>query len=385
VTRGFGTRCIHAGEAPDPTTGAHGVPLYQNVTYAFETNEQLEAMRRGERPHFTYSPRGIPTVRCLELKLADLEGAQTAVAFNSGMAAVSTTLLTLTEHGGHVVASEEVYEVTRRFMAEDLPAAGATVTFVDAGDPAAVEGAIRPETRLIYAEPFSNPHLLVTDPRPLAEIARRHGLPLVMDNTFLSPALLRPLDFGADLVLHSATKYLSGTGLVQGGIVAGSSGRLAPIRERMIRLGTVMQPFAAWLLLAGVHTLPLRMERHSENAFRVATLLAGHPEVESVRYPGLYSDPGHALAAGLVGAGEDRFGGMLSFSLAGGRAAFDRFINALELCTLAVSLGDVSTLVWPWPDGNLIRMSVGLEDFDDLAADLARALSAVVPPGAALR
>lgn len=375
---GFGTRCIHAGEAPDPTTGAHGVPLYQNVTYAFETNEQLEAMRRGERPHFTYSPRGNPTVRCLELKIANLENAETAVAFNAGMAAVCTTLLALTERGGHVVASELVYEVTRRFMTEDLAAAGASVTFVDASDPAAVESAIRPETRLIYAEPFSNPHLQVTDPRPLADIAHRHELPLVVDNTFLSPALLRPHEFGADLVIHSATKYLSGNGQIQGGIVAGPASELAPIRERMIRLGTVMQPFAAWMLLAGVHTLPLRMERHSRNAHRIASLLVGHRAVESVHYPGLYSDPGYLKAAALVGAGEDRFGGMLSFSLADGRSTVGRFIDALELCTIAVSLGDASTLVWPWPDGNLIRMSAGLEDIDDLVADVSQALDGAI-------
>ena len=382
MARGFATRCIHAGEAPDPTTGAHGVPLYQNVTYAFETAEQVEAMRRGERPHFTYSPRANPTVRCLELKIADLEGAETAIAFNSGMAAVSTTLQALTKVGGHVVVSEHVYEVTRRVMEEDLPAMGASVTFVDATNPESVADAVRPETRLIYAEPFSNPHLHVTDPRPLAEIAHRHGIPLVVDNTFLSPALLRPLEHGADIVIHSATKYISGNGQVQGGIVAGAVDKIAPIRERMIRLGTVMQPFAAWILLAGTHTLSLRMERHSRNAHRLATLLANHPAVETVHYPGLYSAPGHAAAAELVGNGDDRFGGMLSFSLVHCGAALGRFLDTLELCTIAVSLGDASSLVWPWPGGELVRMSVGLEDADDLAADLSRALTTSLLVGA---
>ena len=377
--RGFGTRCIHAGEAPDPTTGAHGVPLYQNATFAFETNEQVEAMRRGERPHFTYSPRGNPTVRCLEVKIADLEGAETAIAFNSGMAAISGVLQSLLASGGHVVASDHLYDQTRRFMADDLPAMGAAATFVDTAEPAAVAAAITSQTRVIYAEPFSNPLLRVTDPRPLAEIAHHHGLPLVMDNTFLSPALLRPLDFGADIVLHSATKYLSGNGQVQGGVVSGPAALLAPLRERMLRLGTAMPPFAAWLLLAGIHTLPLRMARHSENAYRLASLLETHPAVESVHYPGLYSDPGHALAASLVGAGEDRFGGMVSFALTGGRAAFGPFINSLALCTIAVSLGDCSTLVWPWHEGNLIRVSTGLEDFTDLAGDVTQALAAVVP------
>lgn len=377
--RGFGTRCIHAGEAPDPTTGAHGVPLYQNVTFAFETNAQVEAMRCGERPHFTYSPRGNPTVRCLELKIADLEGAETSIAFNSGMAAISGVLQSLLAGGGHVVASDHLYDQTRRLMEEDLPALGAAATFVDTRDPAAVAAAITPRTRAVYAEPYSNPHLRVTDPRPLAEIARRQGIPLVMDNTFLSPALFRPLDAGADIVLHSATKYLSGNGQVQGGVVSGPVALLAPLRERMLRLGTAMPPFAAWLLLAGIHTLPLRLARHSENAYRLASLLEQHPAVESVHYPGLYSHPGHALAASLVGAGEDRFGGMVSFALAGGRAAFGPFIDALQLCTVAVSLGDCSTLVWPWHEGNLIRVSTGLEDFTDLAADVTQALAAVAP------
>jgi methionine-gamma-lyase len=165
---------------------------------------------------------------------------------------------------------------------------------------------------------------------------------------------------------------------VQGGVVAGPAALLAPLRERMLRLGAAMPPLAAWLLLAGIHTLPLRMARHSETAFRLASLLAAHPAVEAVRYPGLYSDPGYAPAASLVGAGEDRFGGMLSFALAGGRVAFGPFLDRLELCTIAVSLGDSSTLVWPWTEGNLIRVSTGLEDFADLAADVTRALDALI-------
>src|SRR5215218_57794 len=376
---GFGTRCIHAGEAPDPTTGAHGVPLYQNVTFAFETNGQVEAMRSGERPHFTYSPRGNPTVRCLELKIADLEGTEASVAMSSGMAAVSSVLLTLLANGGHLVASDQLYDLTSDFLRDDLPALGGSTSFVDLSDTDAIREAITPQTRVIYVEAFSNPLLRVSDIRVLARIAAENDLVLVVDNTFLSPALLRPVALGADIVLHSATKYLSGNGQVQGGVISGPRRLIDPIRSRALRLGTAMPPFAAWLLLAGIHTLPLRMHRHSENASRLASLLAAHPAVADVHYPGLSSDPGHALVGSLLGLGELQCGGMIAFTLAAGRDAFDPFLDALELCTIAVSLGDSSTLVWPWHCGDLIRISTGLEDFVDLEADIVRALNSVIP------
>ena len=378
---GFGTRCIHAGEAPDPTTGAHGVPLYQNVTFAFETNGQVEAMRSGERPHFTYSPRGNPTVRCLELKIADLEGTEASVAMSSGMAAVSSVLLTLLANGGHLVASDQLYDLTSDFLRDDLPALGGSTSFVDLSDTDAIREAITPQTRAIYVEAFSNPLLRVSDIRVLARIAAENDLVFVVDNTFLSPALLRPVALGADVVLHSATKYLSGNGQVQGGVVSGPRRLIDSIRSRALHLGAAMSPFAAWMLLAGIHTLPLRMERHSENASRLANVLAAHPAVAEVHYPGLSSDPGHTLAASLLGAGQHHFGGMIAFTLAAGRDAMGPFLDALELCTIAVSLGDSSTLVWPWPCGNMIRISTGLEDFADLEADIVRALNAVVPAG----
>lgn len=384
--RGFATRCIHAGEGPDPTTGAHGIPLYQNVTYAFTSYGQVEAMRSGERPHFSYSPKGNPTVRSLEGKLANLEGTETSVALNSGMAAISGTLLSLLAGGGHMVASSHLFSDTCAFLRDDLPAFGCAATFVDISDVAAIEAAITPQTRVLYAEPFSNPDLYVSDPRLLATIARDHDLVLVVDNTFLSPALLQPASLGADVVIHSATKYISGNGQVQGGAVSGPRHLVEPIRQRSLRLGSAMSPFAAWLLLAGLHTLPLRMTRHSENAMRLARLLAAHPAVRNVNYPGLESAPGHALASELVGVGDDCFGGMLSFSLDGGAAAIGPFLDALNLATIAVSLGDTSTLVWPWPGGDLLRVSTGLEDASDLEADFSRALAAaavsVVPAAA---
>jgi methionine-gamma-lyase len=376
---GFSTRCIHAGEAPDPTTGAHGVPLYQNVTFAFETNSQVEAMRSGDRPHFTYSPRGNPTVRCLELKIADLEGTEASVAMSSGMAAISSVLLTLLADGGHLLASDQLYDLTKDFLHEDVAAQGSSVTFLDLSDADAIRDAITPRTRAIYVESFSNPLLRVADIRALARLAHENDVVLVVDNTFLSPALLRPAALGADIVLHSATKYLSGNGQVQGGVVSGPRQLIDPIRSRALRLGAAMSPFAAWLLLSGIHTLPLRMERHSENASRLAKLLAAHAAIADLHYPGLSSDPGHALAVSLFGPGELRCGGMIAFTLSGGREAVGPFLDALKLCTIAVSLGDSSTLVWPWPCGNLIRMSIGLEDPVDLQADIVQALNAVIP------
>jgi methionine-gamma-lyase len=376
---GFSTRCIHAGEAPDPTTGAHGVPLYQNVTFAFETNSQVEAMRSGDRPHFTYSPRGNPTVRCLELKIADLEGTEASVAMSSGMAAISSVLLTLLADGGHLLASDQLYDLTKDFLHQDVAALGSSVTFLDLSDADAIRDAITPRTRAIYVESFSNPLLRVADIRALARLAHENDVVLVVDNTFLSPALLRPAALGADIVLHSATKYLSGNGQVQGGVVSGPRQLIDPIRSRALRLGAAMSPFAGWLLLSGIHTLPLRMERHSENASRLAKLLAAHAAIADLHYPGLSSDPGHALAASLLGPGELRCGGMIAFTLSGGREAVGPFLDALKLCTIAVSLGDSSTLVWPWPCGNLIRMSIGLEDPVDLQADIVQALNAVIP------
>lgn len=395
--QGFGTRSVHAGEAPDPTTGAFGVPIYQNTTYAFGSYDELEALRAGRAPHFVYARDGNPTTRSLEVKLAALEGAETAVAAASGMAAISATLLHLIPCGAHLVASADVYAVTQDTIREELAAHGAAATFVDFADLAAVAAAIRPETRALYTEVFSNPALRVADLDALAALAHDRGLPLIVDNTFLSPAVLRPIEHGVDIVLHSATKYLSGHGNVVGGVVCGRRAAIAPIARTLSHLGGTLSPFSAWLLLSGAKTLGLRLERHCANALHLARFLTAQPAVARVHYPGLPDDPGHAVARRLVG---DRFGGMLSFSLHGGAAALKPFLNALDLCTLAVSLGDCGTLIWPFEEGKgkacdadkdasaaggalpLLRLSVGIEDAADLEADLALALATV---GAALR
>lgn len=376
--RRFDTRSIHAGEAPDLSTGAHGVPLYQNTTYAFDSVDQIEAWQNGKASHFHYARDGNPTVCSLELKLTDLEGAEAAVATATGMAAISATLLHVVPAGGHLVAARDIYALTRTFLSYDLPRHGASVDLVDVGDIAAVEAAITPDTRAIFCEVFSNPEVRVADLPALAEVARRHGVLLIVDNTFLSPALLRPIEHGADLVIHSATKYLSGHGNALGGVVCGRRGLIVPLIGMLSRLGATMSPFNAWMLLAGVKTLGLRIERHSSNAARLAALLSAHPAIENVSYPGLPAHPEHALARSLVG---DRFGGMLSIDFRGGTAAVREFLDALELCTIAVSLGDCATLVWPISGTNRIRVSVGLEDPVDLEADLTHALTQLQASG----
>jgi cystathionine gamma-synthase len=368
---GFSTRSIHAGEAPDPSTGAHGVPIYQNVTYGFSSYESVDAWHQGS-PHFHYTRDGNPTTRCLELKLANLEGAESAVATASGMAAISATLLHLLGGGGHLIASRDLYGTTTDLLNQDLPSLGATVSLVDCCDLAAVESQITEQTRAILVEAFSNPRLRVADLASLAELARARGIALVVDNTFLSPALLRPIEFGADIVIHSATKYLSGHGNVLGGVICGSRSRISAIRAMVSRFGGSMSPISAWLLLTGVKTLPLRVERHSTNAAALAELLAGHPAVEAVHYPGLANHPQHDTARRLVG---QHFGGTLSFSMRGCDDAIRVLMQALTIPTIAVSLGNTATLVWPMIGSNLVRVSVGLEDWADLEADFAAALA----------
>jgi cystathionine beta-lyase/cystathionine gamma-synthase len=371
--RAFDTRAIHAGESPDPVTGAHGVPLYQNSTYAFRSFEQVEGYKAGILPHFDYTRGGNPTLRCFELKMADLEGAAQATTAATGMAAITATLAEVLGTGGHLVVASDLYHYTSEFCAIDVPATGGTVTRVEIGDLAEVEAAIRPETCAIYCETFSNPHLHVADIPTLAEIAHRHGALLIVDNTFLSPAILRPLEFGADLVIHSATKYLAGTGQVMGGVVTGNCDWVPRIHERLVRVGGTMSPFAAWMLLAGVKTLPLRIERHSSNATTLAALLAESDGVATVAFPGLQSHAGHDVARRMTGG---RYGGLFSFTLRGGEDAARAFVNALELTTIALSLGEPSTLIWPLGNGAL-RVAVGLEDPTDLVADFKRGLAAV--------
>jgi cystathionine beta-lyase/cystathionine gamma-synthase len=377
--RGFASRAIHAGERPDPVTHAHNPPIYATSTFAFDTAaEKEDAVDRAlawEPGAFFYSRTGNPTTRALEEKIAALEGAEDSVVSASGMAAVSSTLLAHLSAGDHVVVGEELFVISQQLLAEDLPRRGIAVTAVDPIDGQAVEAAIRPETKLLFFETSTNPRLRVPDIAALAEIGHRHGLIVVADNTFLGPALLRPIEHGADLVIHAATKYLSGHGDVVSGVVSGQKALLDPIRWQTDTLGQAASPFASWLVMRGIRTLDLRCRAASANAAAIARFLEAAPNVEWVRYPGLASHPDHEVSSRQIdGPG----GAMLTFQPRGGVAGMAAFTDHLRLCDIGVSLGDIHTLVYPQPKrGGLIRVSVGCEDVDDLLEDIALGLSFV--------
>lgn len=371
---GFATRAIHSGEAPDPVTGALNAPLYQTSTYAFTSLAQKQAILSGEQEGYFYTRDGNPTASMYERKHAALEGAEDALLGASGMGVISASVLSTMVAGTHLLASDALYSVAEAFFRDDLPRLGIGVTTVDITDLEAVQAALHPSTVALYVESLSNPTLKVADIRALANLAHARGVLLIVDNTFASPYLLRPLEHGADLVIHSATKYLSGHGDAVAGVVAGSAELIARARRMLSHLGAPLSPFNAWLLLRGIKTLELRMERHSANALALARYLTARPEVTHVYYPGLETHPGHELATRLM---DGRFGGMLAFELAAGSEAAQQFADALELGAHAVSLGDVATLVWPWSGSSLVRVSVGIETIDDLIADVEQALRAI--------
>jgi len=377
--QGFATRAIHAGERPDPATHAHNTPIYATATFAFDSAaEKEDAVDRAlawEPGAYFYSRTGNPTNRALEEKIASLEGAEDAVVSSSGMAAVSATLFAHLGAGDHVVVGDELFAITKVLLDEDFPRRGIAVTRVDTTDLAALESAITPATRAIFLETSTNPRLRVADLDAVAALGHRHGLIVIADNTFLGPALLRPLEHGADLVLHAATKYLSGHGDAVSGVVSGRKALIDPIRQQTDTLGQAASPFSSFLVLRGVRTLPLRSRAGSENAARIAGFLDGHPKVDWVHYPGLASHPDHAVAQRLLGA---YAGAMVTFQPRGGVAGMAAFTDHLALCDIGVSLGDIHTLVYPRPkDGGIIRLSIGCEDIEDLIADFELGLAHV--------
>jgi cystathionine gamma-lyase len=379
--RGFATRGVHAGQEPDPSTGAIMTPIYATSTYV----QQSPGVHKG----YEYSRTQNPTRMAYERCIADLESGARGYAFASGMAATAT-LLELLDHGAHVVASDDLYGGTYRlFTRVRERSAGLTTSYVDMRDRAAVEAAIRPETRLIWIETPSNPMLKLIDLAMIAELGRKRGILTVADNTFASPFVQRPLELGFDAVMHSATKYLNGhSDMVGGVVVVGDDKELA---ERLAFLhnavGAVAGPFDSFLALRGLKTLALRMERHCANALAIAEHLARHPKVARVHYPGLASHPQHALARRQM----QGFGGMVTIELAGDLAAARRFLERVEVFALAESLGGVESLIEhpaimthaSLPPAQrqalgigdtLIRLSVGIEDVDDLIAALDQAL-----------
>lgn len=383
------TRCVHAGQKPDPQTGALTTPLYQTSTFVFNSAEQGAARFAGTEPGYVYTRLGNPTQAALEEKVADLEGGEAALAFGSGMGAISAVIMALVKTGDHVVYGDTIYGCTYAFLHTILGRFGVEASSVDCSDLAAVEAAIRPNTRAVVLESPANPTMKISDIRALAGIAHQHGLKLVVDNTFMSPYLQRPLALGADVVVHSATKYIGGHGDVIAGVAVGRKEFMDEVRVTTLKdIGAVISPFDAWLLLRGLKTLHVRMDRHSENAMSVAEFLEQHPAVERVHYPGLPSFPQHELARQQM----DGPGGIMSFELKGGIDAGRRLMNRVRLCHVAVSLGDADTLIQhpasmthavvPQEDrlmmgitDGLVRISVGLEEPADIIADLRQALA----------
>lgn len=376
---GFTTRAIHVGQEPEPTTGAVIVPIYQTSTYAQEDI----GVHRG----YEYSRTDNPTRTALQEVVASLEGASHGLAFASGMAA-EATIARLLAPGDHVIAGDDLYGGTYRLFRRVFEPYGITFSFVDAADPAAVAAAIRPETRMVWLESPTNPLLKIVDIAAIAQLARRAGALTVVDNTFATPYFQQPIALGADIVAHSATKYLGGhSDLVAGVLAVNDDGLHETLKFHQNASGAILGPFDSWLLLRGLKTLALRMRRHASNALAVASFLDGRPGIDRVLYPGLPSHSGHALAARQMTG----FGGIVTIDLAGGEPAAREFLRRCRLFLTAESLGGVESLA-DHPaimthasvpqhlreaagiTGGLIRLSVGIEDEADLLADLGEAL-----------
>ncbi|MFE1318844.1 cystathionine gamma-synthase [Kitasatospora phosalacinea] len=378
LSHGFETLAIHAGQEADPRTGAVVTPIYQVSTYK---QDGVGGLREG----YEYSRSANPTRTALEECLAAIEGGARGLAFASGLAAEDTLLRTLLEPGDHIVIPNDAYGGTFRLFAKVLTRWGVEFSVADTHHPEKVREAIRPTTRAVWVETPSNPLLGITDLAAVAEIAHAAGAKLVVDNTFASPYLQQPISFGADVVVHSTTKYMGGhSDVVGGALVVADPGLAEEVAYHQNAMGAVAGPFDAWLVLRGIKTLGVRMDRHSENAEKVAELLAAHPKVTQVLYPGLPGHPGHDVAAKQMRA----FGGMVSFRVAGGEQAAVEVCNRAELFTLGESLGGVESLI-EHPGrmthasaagsplevpADLVRISVGIESATDLLADLEQAL-----------
>ena len=376
----FDTKVVHAGIVPDPTTGSILPPIYETATYVLP--------EVGQDKGFDYTRSSNPTRQVLEENLAAIESANHAISFASGMAAVDACLKLLAS-GDHVVCGDDVYGGVTRHFDNVLSFYGLQFTYVDTTDPEAVRSAMTPKTRMLWIETPTNPLLKVTDMEAMVAVAREHGILLGVDSTFATPVFLRPLEFGADIVMHSTTKYLSGHNQIIGGVLATNSREIYDKMKFIQKtIGAVSSPFDCWLNLSGLKTLHLRMQRHEESAMQVATFLESHAKIERVLYPGLPSHPQHAVAKAQMSG----FSGMITFELTGGTEAGKRLMNRVKLCGLAESLGSVETMIThpasmthadvPPEDrrrrgltDGLVRLSVGVEDVEDIILDLEQALA----------
>ncbi len=387
---GTNTTLIHAGHRSDPT-GSVTVPIYQTSTFSFRSAQHGAALFAGEEDGFIYTRISNPTVRCLEECIAELENGCAAVATSSGMGAVCTLYLAALGAGAHMVSTASVYGASRGLMEKHFSRFGVEFTYVDTSEISNVRDALRPNTRLVYIETPANPTMQLTDITEAAALAHARGCLLAVDNTFASPYLQKPLNLGADVVLHSVTKFINGHADVVGGILVAKEPSLCDLlRSVMVSSGCNMDPHQAFLVLRGLRTLGVRIERAQRNALEIARWLERQPEIDRVRYVGLESHPQHKLAKRQMSG----FGSMISFELKGGLEAGRRLMNSVKVATLAVSLGGVETLIEHpasmthssmsaaarraagFSDG-LVRYSVGIEDVEDLIADLRQALDAV--------
>lgn len=384
---GASTRAVHSGERQHRLGDAVTVPVYQTSTYAFESTQQLIDFKEGRIDKGEYGRYGNPTVRKAEQKIAELDHAQDAVLWASGMCAMTSLLLTILQTGQHMIITADSYRRTQQFCSGMLRRFGIDVSVVPPGDSQAIEAAICPNTRLILTESPTNPFLYVIDLEKLVEIAKRHRVRTVIDSTLAAPYNQNPLDFGIDLVMHSATKYLAGHNDLLAGVVAGRAGMIDALRESQGILGGITDPNSAYLLLRGLKSFALRMAQHNANGAALAAFLESHPKVRRVYYPGLKSHPSHAVAKAQMRG----FGGLVSFELDATREETGAFIDALELPYMAPSLGGVESLVEQpaivsyyemAPEerqkigisDSLVRYAAGIEDTDDLLTDVEQAL-----------
>lgn len=388
-THGFSTRAIHHGYDPMSADGALTPPLHLTSTFAFETAEQGGARFAGEAPGHIYTRISNPTTELLEQRMASLEGGEAAVAMASGMGAISSVLWSVLRAGDELITDKTLYGCTFSFFQHGLSRFGVTVTHVDLTNPLALETAISDKTRVVYFETPANPNMRLVDIAAISAIARRHGAKTVVDNTYATPVQTRPLEHGADIVVHSATKYLGGHGDLIAGIAIGTAEDMAEVRMVGVKdmTGAVLAPFNAMLVLRGLKTLQLRVERHAQSALQVAEMLDAHPAIAHVHYPGLPAFAQHQLAQRQMAG----FGGMIAFELTGGYSAGIAMMNRLSLIRRAVSLGDAETLI-QHPASmthstytreereahgiseGLVRISVGLEQVEDILGDLHQAL-----------
>jgi len=388
--KGFSTKAVHAGEKRDPSTGAVVTPIYETSVFAFSNTKELIDVMSEKAEGYIYSRYGNPTVRTVEKKMAELEGAEDVAVFSSGMAAIATTIFTLVSSGDHVVSTRDLYGGTLTFFKEVLPKFGVEASLVEATDFDEMKSAIQENTKVIYAETPTNPTLKLVDVSKVAKLGKKKRITVVVDNTFASPYNLKPIQFGVDIVIHSATKYLGGHNDVTAGMVGGSQNFVQKLKEMRKHLGGTLDPLAAWLLLRGLKTLGLRMERHNSNGMRVAKYLEKHPKVKRVYYPGLPSHPQHSIAKRQMKG----FGGVVSFEIDGGFEETMKFVDNLKLCYLAASLGGAETLATQPVTcshyfvsaedrrktritDQLVRLALGIEDSEDIIADLEQAFNKI--------